>query len=65
MAKLWQGSGGGLHPLVEAYTVPWRHWKQVGCWAYQRLVLITTTNDGHFHYENRNGYTMAMYYNGL
>eukprot|EP00435_Cladocopium_sp_Y103_P036884 s1479_g9.t1 len=22
MAKLWQGSGGGLHPLVEAYTVP-------------------------------------------
>eukprot|EP00434_Breviolum_minutum_P005718 symbB.v1.2.005038.t1/scaffold291.1/size238869/3 len=21
MAKLWQGSGGGLHPLVEAYTV--------------------------------------------
>ena len=24
MAKLWQGSGGGLHPLVEAYTVPGR-----------------------------------------
>mmetsp|Transcript_2877 Transcript_2877/g.6886 ORF Transcript_2877/g.6886 Transcript_2877/m.6886 type:complete len:414 (+) Transcript_2877:33-1274(+) len=21
MAKLWQGAGGGLHPLVEAYTV--------------------------------------------
>ena len=37
MAKLWQGSGGGLHPLVEAYTVPGRD----GPWGWVDFCRIS------------------------
>lgn len=49
MAKLWQGSGGGLHPLVEAYTVPgpdgpwwgpgWADFCRISGWFLGRLAF--------------------------